>query len=339
MALPDLTEPTAVIKAIEEADALGRKAFPDKYGFGPSREYFLQHNGNLYDSKAIVGAAYGFQYPAEGPLKPSDFSGGDSTVRTKLEELGFKVVVSPKGPSTVALLQERLETALRDYPGARRGPFTGTHPINSVFHDLVQLLQSSAFVKEFPTLRVRFSTGQGNWARVPWVAILDDRNTTTTQSGVYCVFLFSDDGSGVYLTLAQGVTEPQRRLGAAEGKAELRARARTVRASLGLLEDAGFSLTDDIDLHTGPGLGSDYEVSTIAYKLYEREYVPDDSILSEDLSALIKSYEQMLSASVTKDDIDVPPKELLGAFSGALKAAGLDYGARHDLICAAFMAS
>jgi len=339
MALPDLTEPTAVIKAIEEADALGRKAFLDKYGFGPSREYFLQHNGNLYDSKAIVGAAYGFQYPAEGPLKPSDFSGGDSTVRPKLEELGFKVVVSPKGPSTVALLQERLETALRDYPGARRGPFTGTHPINSVFHDLVQLLQSSAFVKEFPTLRVRFSTGQGNWARVPWIAILDDRNTTTTQSGVYCVFLFREDGSGVYLTLAQGVTEPQRRLGAAEGKAELRARARTVRASLGLLEDAGFSLTDDIDLHTGPGLGSDYEVSTIAYKLYEREYVPDDSILSEDLSALIKSYEQMLSASVTKDDIDVPPKELLGAFSGALKAAGLDYGARHDLICAAFMAS
>ncbi len=339
MALPDLTEPTAVIKAIEEADALGRKAFLDKYGFGPSREYFLQHNGNLYDSKAIVGAAYGFQYPAEGPLKPSDFSGGDSTVRPKLEELGFKVVVSPKGPPTGALLQERLETALRDYPGARRGPFSGTHPINSVFHDLVQLLQSSAFVKDFPTLRVRFSTGQGNWARVPWIAILDDRNTTTTQSGVYCVFLFREDGSGVYLTLAQGVTEPQRRLGAAEGKAELRARARTLRASLGPLKDAGFSLTDDIDLHTGPGLGSDYEISTIAYKLYERENVPNDSILSEDLSALIKSYEQMLSVSVTKDDVDATPKEMLGAFSSALKTAGLDYGTRHDLICATFMAS
>lgn len=341
MALADLTDRTAVLRAIEEADALGRERFLDKYGFRPSREYFLQHNGSRYDSKAIVGAAYGYQHPAEGPLKPSDFSGGESTVRRKLEELGFSVVVSPKPPDgpVNSSLKEGLESALRDYSNARHGPFTGTHPINAVFHDLVQRLQSSAFVKDFPTLRVRFSTGQGNWARVPWIAILDERNTTTTQSGVYCVFLFREDGSGVYLTLAQGVTEPQRRLGAAEGKAELRARARTVRASLGLLKDAGFSLTDDIDLHTGPGLGSDYEVSTIAYKLYERENVPDDSILGKDLSALIKSYEQMLSVSATNDDLDVTPKELLGAFSSALKTAGLDYGTRHDLICATFMAS
>lgn len=341
MALADLTDPAAVLRAIEEADALGRQGFLDKYGFRPSREYFLQHNGNHYDSKAIAGAAYGYQHPAEGSLKPSDFSGGESTVRRKLEDLGFNVVVSPKAsePPTVASLQEGLESALRDYPGARQSSFTGTHPINAVFHDLVQRLQSSAVVKNVPTLRVRFSTGQGNWARVPWIAILDDRNTTTTQSGVYCVFLFREDGSGVYLTLAQGVTEPQRRLGAAEGKAELRARARTIRSSLDPLVDAGFSLTDDIDLHTGPGLGSDYEVSTIAYKLYQRDNVPDDTELLADLSALIKSYEQMLNASAARGQDNVTSKELLHEFASSLKAAGLDYGSRHELICATFMAS
>jgi 5-methylcytosine-specific restriction enzyme B len=341
MALADLTDRTAVLKAIEEADALGREAFLDKYGYRPSREYFLQHNGSLYDSKAIVGAAYGYQHPAEGPLKPSEFAGGESTVKRKLEELGFDVAVSPKPPEppVVASLQEGLESALRDYPGARRGPFAGTHPINAVFHDLVQRLRSSALVTEFPTLHVRFSTGQGNWARVPWIAVLDERETTTIQSGVYCVFLFREDGSGVYLTLNQGVTEPQRRLGSVEGKAELRARARTIRPSLSPLNKAGFSLTDDIDLHTGPGLGSDYEVSTIAYKLYERDKVPEDSVLSADLSALIRSYEQMLSVSVTNRDAEVRPKELLSAFSSALKSAHLDYGTRHDLICARFLAS
>ena len=196
MALADLTDRTAVLKAIEEADALGREAFLDKYGYRPSREYFLQHNGSLYDSKAIVGAAYGYQHPAEGPLKPSEFAGGESTVKRKLEELGFSVVVSPKPPEppVVANLQEGLESALRDYPGARRGPFAGTHPINAVFHDLVQRLRSSTLVTEFPTLHVRFSTGQGNWARIPWIAILDERETTTIQSGVYCVFLFREDG-------------------------------------------------------------------------------------------------------------------------------------------------
>src|SRR5258707_5797614 len=65
---------------------------------------------------------------------------------------------------------------------------------------------------------------------------------------------------------------------------------RSVRASLGPLKDAGFSLTDDIDLHTGPGLGSDYEVSTIAYKLYERENVPDDSILDRKSTRLNSSH-------------------------------------------------
>ncbi len=342
MALADLTEPTAVLKAIKESDALGRQTFLEKYGFSPSREYFLRHEGKLYDSKAIVGAAHGFQHPDRGPLRATDFSGGEQTVQRKLEQLGFDVEVQarpPKETVDLASLNEGLEAALQQYPAARRAPFAGTHPVNSIFHSLTQGLQSSSCVKEFPTLRVRFSTGQGNWARVPWIAILDDRNTTTTQSGVYCVFLFREDGSGVYLTLNQGVTEPQRRLGAVEGKAELRARAQTLRASLGTLKGAGFMLTDDIDLHTGAGLGTDYEVSTIAYKLYERGSVPDDEQLLSDLGALIKSYEQMLSESAAVAEGDVTPKELLTAFSKSLKSAGLDYGARHDLICATFMAS
>ena len=48
-----------------------------------------------YDSKAILGAAHGYEFPEQGPLKPSEFSGGDVTVRPKLESLGFHVAVSP----------------------------------------------------------------------------------------------------------------------------------------------------------------------------------------------------------------------------------------------------
>ncbi len=277
MSLNDLTESTAVLKAIEEADALGRRAFLNKYGFGPSREYFLKHDGNLYDSKAIVGAAHGFQHPAEGPLQSSAFSGGESTVKRKLEELGFDVVVSE--PPAAASLQDRLESALRDYPGARQGPFTGTDPINAVFH------------------------------------------------------------SGVYLTLAQGVTEPLRRLGAADGKAELRANAKSLRASLDPLKATGFSLTNDIDLHTGAGLGSNYETSTIAYKLYDKGAVPGDEQLLSDLRALVEAYEQMVSLDTATSEGNVSPRDLLIAFASSVKEAGLDYGARHNLICGTFLAS
>jgi hypothetical protein len=43
--------------------------------------------------RRFVGAAHGYQFPSEGPLRWDDFSGGDKTVRAKLEELGFSVRV------------------------------------------------------------------------------------------------------------------------------------------------------------------------------------------------------------------------------------------------------
>jgi hypothetical protein len=94
MALPDLTDSAAVHRALSEFDALGRDAFLAQYGFGKSRSYFLIANGRSYDSKAIAGVAHGHQHPQRGFLKPSDFSGGDATVRARLEALGFTVVVT-----------------------------------------------------------------------------------------------------------------------------------------------------------------------------------------------------------------------------------------------------
>ena len=69
----------------------------EKYGIGPAREYFLVHNGQHYDSKAIVGAAHGFAKPEAGPLGRDQFSGGEATVKTWLEELGFNVIRLPGG--------------------------------------------------------------------------------------------------------------------------------------------------------------------------------------------------------------------------------------------------
>jgi hypothetical protein len=83
---------------MDEFDVLGEEAFLKKYGFGHAREYFVRRDNRLYDSKAVVGAAYGYQFPDQGPLKSADFSGGESTVQRKLEELGFEVVVVRKAP-------------------------------------------------------------------------------------------------------------------------------------------------------------------------------------------------------------------------------------------------
>jgi len=83
----------SVLKAIEEFDTLGREGFLKRYGFKMARRYYLMHKGKRYDSKAIVGAAYGFENLSKGPLRSNDFSGGWSTVKEWLEELGFEIQV------------------------------------------------------------------------------------------------------------------------------------------------------------------------------------------------------------------------------------------------------
>ena len=90
MALSDLTA-SAVVKAIQEFDQLGRDAFLKKYGFGKARSFDLRMNGRSYDSKAISGAAHGY-LPGETPLTHDKFSGGEATVKNTLERLGFTVI-------------------------------------------------------------------------------------------------------------------------------------------------------------------------------------------------------------------------------------------------------
>jgi hypothetical protein len=90
--LSRLTDRDAVLRAVREFDRLGRTAFLEQFGYGEARRYFVRLNGNDYDSKAIAGVAFGMQYPGEGPLRPSQFSGGQATVQRALARLGFEVV-------------------------------------------------------------------------------------------------------------------------------------------------------------------------------------------------------------------------------------------------------
>jgi hypothetical protein len=76
-------DPERVRLAVAEFDALGRTKFLDQYGFKKAKSYFLEFDGRLYDSKAVVGRALG--------LSARQFSGGDETVARRLGQLGFEV--------------------------------------------------------------------------------------------------------------------------------------------------------------------------------------------------------------------------------------------------------
>jgi len=85
-----------VLAAIRECKRLGRDSFLDHYGFGRAKQYFLLHDGERYDSKAIVGVAHKFSQGA--PLTPADFSGGENTVAALLRRHGF-TVITRRNPS------------------------------------------------------------------------------------------------------------------------------------------------------------------------------------------------------------------------------------------------
>lgn len=112
MSIQEIRDPAAIRAAMNEYDRVGRTYFLEKYGFGKSREYMLRDaaTGRLYDSKAIVGAAYGYAFPGQSPLNAGDFNGGEATVEHLLTSLGFEVVHIGQDWS-----REEVVATVRDY--------------------------------------------------------------------------------------------------------------------------------------------------------------------------------------------------------------------------------
>lgn len=188
-------------------------------------------------------------------------------------------------------LRRFFEKVLHGYPEAREhGEFGREHELWGEFQAAQGLLNTTETVVDEETLTARFSIGQGNWAKVPWLAFLDTRETDSTQHGVYPAYLFRQDGSGLYLVLAQGVTEPKQELGTSGAHAALAEKARQLREYCDPLPEHGFELDGDLDLRSDSGLGRDYEASVAAHKFYSRDAVPSDQELLQDLAALIDVY-------------------------------------------------
>lgn len=78
-----------VLQALAEYDARGGERFLEVYGFGPSADYTLVHEGRHYDLRAILGVAHRF---ATGRLAtPDEFGGGLQGAVAIVRKRGFEV--------------------------------------------------------------------------------------------------------------------------------------------------------------------------------------------------------------------------------------------------------
>ena len=325
MALVDLTSRDAVLAAMEEFDSLGRDQFLKRYGFGRARDYEVVHDGGRYDSKAIVGAAHGHQHPSLGPLESSDFSGGQPT-SSKLRELGFDVEQIDHSTDTGDRTGARLERFVELYPAARQVPFTGEHEACEALRAAASAL-GERLRTALPQAKVKPSVGQGNWARVPWIAVLDARETDTTQRGTYPVILIPESLDGVYLTLAQGVTELKQQLGRRGAYDEMHRRADVLRPTLTTLLERGFEFNGDVDLGDSP-LGRDYAASVITSR-----YVPANEVahapIEEDMAHLGAAYEDLLARGALSFEDGVPAgPQVLCIYVGRGASTNFETGGR-----------
>ncbi len=198
-------------------------------------------------------------------------------------------------------LQASFETVLSNYERARgEEPFGKRSSLWSEFEGIAAGLRSSPEVARYKNIAIKWSAGQGRWATVPWIAALDSRETSKTSEGVYVIYLFRADLSGVYLTLNQGTSWLMAGNGG-RGNAQLRDRAAQLRARSGPLKAAGFEVSEGIDLKSDVPLIRGYQDSTVAYKFYSRNHVPSDDALVGDLAEVLAVYETL-----------VPSRRILG---------------------------
>lgn len=199
----------------------------------------------------------------------------------------------------MSLLRELL-SACFEAGGRRKDRATKDDPLWISVEAVRSQLAELPLIRE-RSLLVRASVGRGNAADIPWIAILDPRVSNTTQRGLYVVYLFRADMTGIYLSLNQGATEAKK---AAEGSpsAWLAGRAREIRewAPVKELLGAGRFQRESMELKGHGNMARLYERGSVAEVLYARGELPGDDELTADLERVLRAYEHVVPGYISR---------------------------------------
>lgn len=140
------------------------------------------------------------------------------------------------------------------------------------------------------------SAGIGAWNAAPFMALLDERITTSPQRGYYPVFLYERDFESFCLVMAQGADRLKSSLGTKGALAELKARAPRIRAAAPAWKDKGFSIGPFQTYSRGNsvlGRNADdpWAVSVAFGKRYFIKNPPESTDFINDIHAMLELYE------------------------------------------------
>lgn len=200
------------------------------------------------------------------------------------------------------ILKDKLENVLMGYSELITGKFNYD---NSIVRDITSTIPNILYEQKIfdkDSFLAVGSVGKGNWARSPWICIMEKKLTRSTQRGVYLGYLFSEDMNSFYLTLTSGCTEFINKYGNRAGKQILKSLVKFSRKLINKNNGQKIKMDDGCQLGKGK-LASAYEDGTIAYIKYERGSIPSDEVLFEDLKNILELYYEYIDVILNINEI------------------------------------
>ncbi|WP_434630646.1 DUF3578 domain-containing protein [Thermoanaerobacterium thermosaccharolyticum] len=203
-------------------------------------------------------------------------------------------------------LKQLFEEVMNNYIVAKSSqPFKGNRMGGILRNEIPNAIQKFSFIGG--DFIVKGSCGQGNWAEIPWVAIMHKSVTKTTMEGVYIVYLFSSDMKRLYITLNQGCTKLKDEYGKATAIEKMMSVATSIRDKL---NPKGWKTDDNISI------GNEfYEKGMIFYKLYEKDNIPSDEVLKSDLNDLINIYIDYILSTRNSREESIQKEDMTNTFN------------------------
>jgi 5-methylcytosine-specific restriction protein A len=203
-------------------------------------------------------------------------------------------------------LKQALEKITSEYLTERKNtPFTGNPLAEFIRSELPKII--SDLLEDSDRHVVKGSAGKGVWTNIPWVAILDKTVTESPQKGFYLVYLFCEDGSGLYISLNQGVTDLKQQYGSSAISA-LKAKANDYAAKVPYSSPGVVIGPINLQSTKRMGLGELYESGSIYSRHYQADALPSNAELESNLNEFIELYlrlvinQSLQQSSTTAED-------------------------------------
>ncbi|MFF0474139.1 MrcB family domain-containing protein [Streptomyces sp. NPDC004284] len=124
--------------------------------------------------------------------------------------------------------------------------------------------------------------GQTTPAATPWIGLFEENGHRDPKKGLYLAYIFSADLKNVSLTLQQGITWLEERLGRGRAREDhLRRHAARLRQAVQRQQRQGW--VDEPELRDAAARPRAYEAASVIAKTYETAALPSDVTLMEDL--------------------------------------------------------